>query len=153
MAFHISVYRAVDDGLFSSPPADVNSAEFGRWFDLCNEQTLFDYPLGSDGTVYDFWCMPAARLKLPLIGRVYRHGLKVQGDELAALGAECDSLEAYWGCLDFAAEPPFRGKEILEDGTTRTYTHSAGEHLAERMAALREAIATVVAQGGVLSIT
>jgi hypothetical protein len=151
MSFSISVHRCVDDPYFASPP-DVSSADFDQWFAWYRERTLYDNPLGADGTVYELWHVPAKTLGLRLLVAVYNEGLVVAGRELETLSAEADKLEAFWDSLDLGNMPPYVCESWREDGSWERTYQSVREHLKERMGYLREAIQIARAKDGTLTI-
>src|SRR5262245_20815649 len=151
MSFSISVHHRADDLLFRSPP-DVHSKEFDHWFDECMAKTVYDNPLGSDGSVHEFWHVPALQLGLPLIRSIYNDGLWLHGVDLERLGREADTLERYWKSLNLTGRRPYACHTIRGDGSEERTWISVRDHLRERMGYLREAIRVAKAEDGVLSI-
>jgi hypothetical protein len=153
MAFGISVHRKRDDAFFSSHPP-VNSREFDEWCKECEKRTLFERPLGGDGVIGEFWHIPAATLRLHLMGRIYDKGLRVGGDELDSLLEEARRLEQHWASMDHDAARSIQGVQLLEDGTSRSLPpQTMREHLAERMAFLLKAIEIAKSEDGLVVIS
>lgn len=127
VAFHIRVYRLSDHSWVHHPPAALlEDPELLIAEGLA--RTLYENPLGSGHTVYEYWSSPAATLGLPLIAAIYEQGLEVAGSALDVLERELDVLERAW-------VPPLRA------------------HLQERARFLREALRVAREAGGFVSIS
>ncbi len=71
-------------------------------------ECLYDQPLGSEAAVGQFWSAPAAELGLPLLAAVYEygfhHGIRWSGEQISAVAAEVDRLEAHWSASGLSAD-------------------------------------------------
>lgn len=152
MAFGITVHRRSDDALYRSHP-DVASEAFDRWMEQCQARWVYENPLGADGTVFEQWHVPAHRLGLPLLGSIYHDGLRVEGEQLAALGRELDALERFWAGTDFSRATPLRVSTMRPDGTWEERMEPLADHLAEQSGYLREAILVANECDGVVVIS
>lgn len=153
MPFSITVHRKSDDAFFQSPPSDVASKEFDLWADECQARTLYAEPLGSDGTVYKFWHVPAHALGLSLIGAIYNEGLCMEGDGFGQMEAELNALEEWWkshAIMD--AERLLECSASCADGPCSETQISMEEHLQGRLGCLREAIRIAREYDGIVAI-
>ena len=151
MAIDVSVYRVSDKEFFSSPPP-APSAEFDAWFEDCRKKTLFYHPLEPTGTFWQYWYQPALSIGLTLISSVYAEGVMLAGDELDALSEEADRLERCWADMGLENAEPIKCVICHEDKTSEECLQPLTEHLRERLAALRRAIAIAKASDGLVSI-
>jgi len=152
MAFGITVHRRADAALYQSHP-DVRSEEFDRWCKECQTRWVYENPLGADGTVFEFWHVPAIYIGLPLLGSLYENGLRVEGQRLIELGHELDSLERAWVSTDFSQADPLSAHTIHSNGIEEVKLVPLVEHLHERLGYLREAIRIAVECDGVIDIS
>jgi hypothetical protein len=146
MAFHITVHRRTDDELFRSHP-EVGTDDFESWLAECQTRWVYENPFGADGTVHDFWHLPARDRGLPLIGNIYENGLRVEGHQLVELSKELDHLEAIWSRMDLG-----KGEWITYVDCQTHQLLTVQEHLHERLAYVREAIRAAQDCDGVLEI-
>ena len=123
------------------PPSDPS--KFDAWLEECNKFSLYDAPLGADGTVYDFWSSIARQLGLPLITSIYEHGLKIEStEELNRLEEELNALENYWKSHHLEdPDPKSAIRDFLE------------EHLQERMEYFRTAVKLAKEHRAILSVS
>ena len=152
MAFGITVHRRADDALYRSEP-DVRSESFDRWIKECQDRWVYEDPLGADGTVFEQWHVPAHHLKLPLLGSIYHHGLRVAGTQLEELSRELDALEAFWDQTDYSAATPLSYHTIVPGGAEEVRSVPLRDHLQERLGYLREAIRIAQDCDGVIGIS
>jgi hypothetical protein len=152
MAFAISVHRRSDDALFQSPPADVYTEEFDRWIKNCQERWLYQNPLGADGTVFEFWNVPAHEIGLPLVGAIYNNGLRVAGADLDHLSRELEALERFWDGADFSQAGSINHHIIHADGSKEVRVVPLRDDLQERLGYLREAIRIAQECDGIVDI-
>ena len=151
MAFGITVHRRADDALYRSHP-DVASEGFDSWMMECQARWVYENPLGAGGTVFELWHVPAHELHLPLLGSIYHDGLRVEGEQLAALSRELDALQRFWAATDFSQTTPLRASIMHPDGTQEERLVPLADHLSERLGYLREAIRIAYECGGVVDI-
>jgi hypothetical protein len=151
MAFSITVHRRADDPLYRSEP-HVRSEAFDAWIKECQAQWVYEKPLGSNGTVFEPWHIPAHELGLPMLGSIYQNGLQVEGTQLAELSRELDALEAFWAEIDFSQAAPLTAATILPGSVEEVKLVPLLEHLRERLGYLREAIHVATECDGVLGI-
>jgi hypothetical protein len=95
VSFSLAIYRLADREFIRDPPA-VGSPDFEQWEAECDEQLLFEAPVGSDGAIRSYWSAPAAALELRLLNGLYDNGLEVAGEDLATLRSEVESLQRHW---------------------------------------------------------
>jgi hypothetical protein len=149
MAFGITVHRRADDALYRME-LDVRSEAFDGWIKECQARWIYEKPLGSDGTVFDLWHVPAHELGLPLLGSIYQDGLRVEGPQLTDLSRE---LEAFWARADFSRAAPRSAPTIHPDGVEEVRLAPLEEHLRERLGYFREAIRVAAGCDGVVVIS
>jgi len=134
MSFYIVVKPLAE----LEPEMPEDDSLFDEWIEQCQKWWLYDNPLGADGTVGEYWCIPAKRLGLPLLAQIYHEGLSVSTpEELEQLSRELDTLEAHWHTLSLPEWPP----NFLES------------RLLERMGFFREAVQVALEQRGCLIVS
>jgi hypothetical protein len=137
MARGISIYRKSDLDFIASPPQNVVSDEFDRWYAESEAKCLFEAALGSEGAMREFWSDPASRLGLPLIADIYEqgftNGIKWSDAQLSQVEQETLYLQEHWSHMSFS-------DELKEDLRTRVED-------------LQKAIAVAQEHDGVLTIS
>jgi hypothetical protein len=115
---------------------DVVEVPRDSWRVREGAENLCDRPFGNDPAVGEFWSGPAIVLNLPLFAEVYGygfdHGIRWSGEQLQAVAAELDALDAYWANASLPSETL--------------------AHLRERAGFVRQAVAVASECGGWLVI-
>jgi hypothetical protein len=153
MAFSITVHRRSDDSLFQAPPGDVFSEEFDRWFKDCQARWLYENPLGADGTVFEWWHVPAQEIGFPLVGAIYNNGIRVAGADLNRLIRELEMLERFWDRANFSEAGSLNHHITYADGSQEERLVPLRDHLQERLGYLREAIHIAQECDGIVGIS
>ena len=92
MSFSVSVRDKFEDMPLPDDPDEIDA-----WMEKRNEQEIYDAPVASDGIFFEFWHLPAVKLKLELLSSIYQDGLMVKSsEELNKLDEEIDDLTKYW---------------------------------------------------------
>jgi hypothetical protein len=116
-------------------PVPEDASQLDAWLDAENQFCLYDEPLGADGTIYEFWSMPASKLGLPMLTAIRSHGLQIQTPhELDVFEAELKQLQAAWNTY-LRELPDLKKQDLLE--------RMSFAHEAIRVARDNQAILTV----------
>ncbi|ULH15535.1 hypothetical protein MF271_16740 [Deinococcus sp. KNUC1210] len=76
-------------------PRDCREINF--WIENENRSIIYDEPLAGDGGFYNFWHLPARRLALPILSKVYERGFdSYEKVELEDLKKEIEKIENFW---------------------------------------------------------
>ena len=138
MSFRVYVYRP-----HKSQPLPDDSEQWDDGIKAEEQYTLYNEPLGADGTIYHYWHLIAHQLSLPLIASIYNQGLKLEDEAgFTALDLELQQLEIYWNTQPLETpRPPSAIADHVE------------EHLRERMGYLRKALNLARSEKAVLGIS
>ncbi|MFI6518066.1 hypothetical protein ACIBF1_21095 [Spirillospora sp. NPDC050679] len=108
---------------------------------------LYGQPLGSHGTVSEYWAAPARELDLAILKGLSEGRVAVGHHQLAAFAQELDALAGHW----VAAVPD--GAAVTSVIGPRTFTTPLLAHLLHRLALVRAAVRIAELTGGRLEIT
>jgi hypothetical protein len=79
-------------------PAGWRGTQLGQSLEMEDvvRRQLFHRPLGAGADIHDFWHLPALKLELKLLARIYHEGLGLTGESLLQLENELNQLERHW---------------------------------------------------------